>query len=613
MFEAYRDKYHIAQHLCRPQLFHPADDRTYWDQLRHDFGATVLEETAYFDFYTFEVLRASWYREFETKKDRGHYEDHYFHRRSALIFYTLAEAMYNDDRYMDHILDLLWMIMEETEWAIPAHIRNMPQNDSLPYHKDLTLDLFSAETATAFAFTYAVLRKKLDHISRNITRRMEEMIYDRILDNYLRHDEYWYLGMSGRVVNNWNPWINSNVLIAALTFAPNDRMCTDILAKVMVTLDNYLRHYPEDGACDEGPSYWFRAGASALECCELLRDATGGWINVLDHPKMVNTSRFIIKARIYEDRLLNFADCASRASLEPGTLMHLGKLMGDEQLLSLAKTSFDYKKPNVRRNYNTMRVLYLAENIGELRTMHGEANYVRETYLSSIHYLAVREREKDNGGLYLAAKGGHNRESHNHNDIGNFMVYKDGAPFLVDSGPMAYSALTFHEDTRYTLWTNISEYHNLPKVNGYNQHEGREFCAKDVDYRTNEETTYFSLDISDAYEADAGIETWVRTIELDKKKHWISVTEAYELNRAGSVVLNFLSAAEVKPEEHGLRFTADNGAELFMEIDLSRFDVNQDTVSLEDRIQKNSWTRLYRVRMTLKQPRMSDTITYKIY
>jgi hypothetical protein len=39
---------------------------------------------------------------------------------------------------------------------------------------------------------------------------------------------------------------------------------------------------------------------------------------------------------------------------------------------------------------------------------------------------AARLRQGSVNGLYFAALGGHNAESHNHNDVGNFVVYLDG-------------------------------------------------------------------------------------------------------------------------------------------------------------------------------------------
>lgn len=63
------------------------------------------------------------------------------------------------------------------------------------------------------------------------------------------------------------------------------------------------------------------------------------------------------------------------------------------------------------------------------------------------------------GGLYVAAKGGHNGESHNHNDIGNFIVYADGEPEIIDVGNCVYTAKTFGAE-RYELMNTRSSNHN---------------------------------------------------------------------------------------------------------------------------------------------------------
>ncbi len=84
-------------------------------------------------------------------------------------------------------------------------------------------------------------------------------------------------------------------------------------------------------------------------------------------------------------------------------------------------------------------------------------------------------------GLTVAAKGGHNDESHNHNDVGEFVVYCDGKPLLIDAGVETYSRKTFSPQ-RYEIWTMQSAYHNLPTIDGVQQAPGAAFAARDVTY-----------------------------------------------------------------------------------------------------------------------------------
>lgn len=48
-----------------------------------------------------------------------------------------------------------------------------------------------------------------------------------------------------------------------------------------------------------------------------------------------------------------------------------------------------------------------------------------------------------NKNWFVAAKGGNNAESHNHNDIGNFIVYHNNQPVVIDLGRDTYTSKSF--------------------------------------------------------------------------------------------------------------------------------------------------------------------------
>lgn len=61
------------------------------------------------------------------------------------------------------------------------------------------------------------------------------------------------------------------------------------------------------------------------------------------------------------------------------------------------------------------------------------APMLRDAWLPGIEVMTARDRGGSSGGFFVAAKGGHNAESHNHNDVGTFLVYRDGTPLPVDA------------------------------------------------------------------------------------------------------------------------------------------------------------------------------------
>jgi hypothetical protein len=168
--------------------------------------------------------------------------------------------------------------------------------------------------------------------------------------------------------------------------------------------------------------------------------------------------------------------------------------------------------------------------------------------MPGIQVCTARRAAGSVEGFYFAAAGGHNAKSHSHNDVGNFVVFLDGAPVLVDAGVETYTAKTFSK-LRYEIWTMQSGYHNLPTINGVMQHEGRQYEARDVSFHADEDGAEFRADIAAAYPAEAGLKSWRRSVRLDRWANKLSVTDRYALKGArGRVELNLMTPCNVEAD-----------------------------------------------------------------
>jgi hypothetical protein len=114
------------------------------------------------------------------------------------------------------------------------------------------------------------------------------------------------------------------------------------------------------------------------------------------------------------------------------------------------------------------------------------------------------------GETGFAAKGGHNDESHNHNDVGSFIYYKKGRMAVCDLGAGEYTRDYFGEK-RYTIFCNQSESHNVPIIDGCGQRAGRDFRAGDCRIDPRGEMV---LDIAAAYQVP-GLESLERRFVFD--------------------------------------------------------------------------------------------------
>ena len=76
------------------------------------------------------------------------------------------------------------------------------------------------------------------------------------------------------------------------------------------------------------------------------------------------------------------------------------------------------------------RVLPALFALNDLLRTTPQEPLLRDFWMPGVEVMIARSPEGSVKGLFLAAQGGHNAESHNHNDVGNFIVYADGEPRL---------------------------------------------------------------------------------------------------------------------------------------------------------------------------------------
>ena len=141
--------------------------------------------------------------------------------------------------------------------------------------------------------------------------------------------------------------------------------------------------------------------------------------------------------------------------------------------------------------------------------------------------------------MYVVIKGGHNDESHNHNDVGSFMIYVDGKPVIVDAGNMVYTRKTFSAE-RYSLWNTRSMYHNVPLIGeDGEQRDGKEYRATGI--RWDRETLILHLE--DAYPGALGVRELVREAGF---QDGFRLTDGIELKEPRSVSWTFMTC--IRPE-----------------------------------------------------------------
>jgi len=552
------------------------------------------------------ALPAAVFLDFSRNGNRSRYEGPHFERREALIQLVMGECVEGNGRFLDDIVNGIWAVCEESFWGVSAHSYSRHFERGLPDTSFPVVDLFAAETGSLLAWTHYLLRSTLSRELPVVLDRIEREVQSRILVPYRTVDDWMWLGIEQRAdkrpPNNWNPWIHSNVLAANLLLEADAEVRAATVDRALTGIDAFLAGYHSDGGCDEGISYWGRAGRSLFDCLDLLARASDDQLNAFDIPLIQEIGRYVYRAHIGGAWYVNFADGAAKTTPEVGVVYHYGKRIDDPNLIAQAAEAERTRKGLPETKLSIGRVL--ATTFGPIpdEIAAQPPPLISESWMDGIQVLTAREQAGSSKGLFIAAKGGHNAESHNHHDIGQFIVGLDGAPVLIDVGVETYTRKTF-SDKRYEIWTMQSAYHNLPTVNGHQQLPGPEFRAKDVEADISDSAVELSLDISAAYPREAGIRSWIRSARLDRGTDAkVTLRDNWDLGSAPDP-LSLMAASDVDVVEPGLLRCTGSNRPLDVRFDPEAFEVEIERIDIDDSRLTPVWgDHVSRVLLNAKSP-----------
>ena len=528
------------------------------------------------------VLPWTVFAEYKTTGNRVNYEGLCFEKRRQLAALVLAEVMEGKGRFISDIINGLGSFCEETWWGIPAHY-----SKPIPLTALQEVDLFNAETASLIVWTRYMLEKQLDAITPALCHRIDREIERRILQPAVEKDYWWKsAGM------NWNPWICSNWLACVLICEKDEARKAEAIRQIRQATRLFIDTYPEDGGCDEGPGYWDRAAASMFEIMRLLDFGS-------TEPKVRKMAAYAYKTYIGNGYCVCFADAHENKAvqqvnivypfglwLNDQTMRQFGAWLGRQrQVLTNPAALFDKSG-----NFPTLgRELFFLRHIRTFMAEQPREPLLEDVWLPDLQIMTARR-----GNLYVAMKGGHNGESHNHNDVGSFIVYSNNEPLFIDPAVGEYTAQTFGKG-RYAIWTMQSQYHNLPQINGTDQKDGKMFAAKVISHKNGQLT----LDIAAAYPKEAAVKSWRRTVSA--RATGITIVEDYELDACRQPVRLTLMALSPAALEH-------------LHYDKRQFEVTVEDISdkLDPVLQKMWGQQMFRIILTAKSAKLKDQLRYTI-
>lgn len=606
----------IQQTLIKKSVYHPYPlTVNEWNAMVSDsIINTVIKSGETYLNYKFEPISLSLAMEYKRTGDRSKYEGVQFKKRKALLAMALAESMENKGRFMEQIANGVWSICEESFWGVSAHIGST----FLPDPENPVVELFSAETAAVLAITDYLLGKKLDTMNVQIRRRIYYETNRRIFEPMLHSSDNYSWMSRVHPVNNWNPWIVSNWLEAILLLENNETRRAQMFHQSLITLDAYINSLGEDGGCDEGPSYWFAAGASTFDCLETFEKATNHQVNIFSDTLIQKMGAYIYKVHIDGKYFVNFADADPTVNIDGLMLYRFGNSLKDSTMIGMGQWAFqNYETPSkllLSFGFFAPRFLKNILTIKEINNNKISYNYKEDAWLKDVQVMTARSSK----GFFMATHGGHNGESHNHNDVGDFILYAKGEPIIIDAGRGNYTARTFSSH-RYELWFTQSQYHNLPVINGYGQLAGTKYAAKNLTSVINPNEATLKSDLSDAYDDKSQVKKWVREVKLDRVKNQLNISESYVLKEVISPIQeNIITVCKVDLSQLGkIKLTTSTNKIYYINYDAKQWSVITDypsTDGAEYSSFKTKWSgnQVQRIQFTKKEMNIKGNFVFSI-
>ena len=451
------------------------------------------------------------FRLFRDTGDRAGFEKPYFERRVRLaqLVVAILGGRDADGALLAALEDTMWEMCNEFTWALPAHLWDADSRKAGRRDERHTLDLFASETGFYLAEALHFLGDRLDE---RVVRRVHAELRDRILDSFLGPYEipHWASGY-----NNWAAVCAGSIGAAFLYEERDPARLRTAMVSIVGIMESFIDSFPEDGVSEEGASYWEYGFSFFSLFAELLREYTGGALDLFQAPGVRRIASFPQAVRLSTTRVVSFSD-SGRFWTPGGWLQFLLRSHFPEIPACSGAIAPVFQSA---RGGHILRDFVLCDPATTAAPLPDAISYFPDA-----QWLVVRRAP-----FAFAALFGNNGVSHNHNDVGTFLLVDGDREGPMDLGSGLYTRQYFGEE-RYSdaILCCGSQGHSLPMIGGARQRAGGEFRAADVRFEPGSGAAeiVFSGDIAPAYGLPA-LRSLRRTFRVRPAEGAVRVEDAF--------------------------------------------------------------------------------------
>lgn len=578
----------------------PAGDRNAWGNLaKNDSFKGVISDAEKLLRETIPDQPDDLYLDFSLTGNRTRWQRVSGRRRGRIKTLVLAECLENKGRFISAFEDIVGAICSERTWVMPAHDRSLGNFNG----KLIEIDLGSSMLGWSLATADYVLGEKLGEETRRLIRdNLERRIFKPYEETVAgtRKRNWWMT-----TTNNWNAVCLGGVTGSALAVIDSRERRAFFVVAAEQYSQNFLKGFTDDGYCSEGLGYWNYGYGYYAMLSELIHQATGGKVDILDNERAKAAGGFGAAIEINNGVYPAFADCSVGSKPSSRLMYFVSRRFG----MGLQRWERDDPAGSGGSLYDSMMYSFANSASRAKAAKTGSGALPIRSWFDKAGVLLCRPRTNSSSQLAVALKGGHNAEHHNHNDVGSFVVVLGDKALLLDPGGEVYTARTF-SSKRYDSGVLNSFGHSVPIVAGKLQRTGSKARGLILKREFTDSTDTLGLDISSAYDVPE-LEKLERTFVYSRSGSGsLTVTDEVAFSKASAFGTALITLDKWKQVGASSLMIYDSDGALRVDIEAGgmEFEVKAETID-ED---VSAPRKPIRLGINLKKPVSGAVISVKI-
>lgn len=288
---------------------------------------------------------------------------------------------------------------------------------------------------------------------------MEEAIYEHILYYHHKMTYGFASGTSTYIASdtNRNAVVNGGAGMACIAvFDVYPEKVADIMEKGYHFLEIMLSTFAPDGANTEGPAYWEYLMRYLAPFMQSTLYTFGDDFNIFDAPGFATTTDFYLDIDGMTG-VNNLHDAVADNHGVAGEVFCLSNMLGRPDLTQALLAKMDV----YGLNDGIWSLMYYDTSI----KYDGTVDRALDAYYRGLEFVSMRSSWLNSAGIYASLhSGGHSGQSHDHVDVGSFVLDIGGQRFASDYGKESYD-LKANGTYRHYYYRIRPEGHNVFVIN----------------------------------------------------------------------------------------------------------------------------------------------------